>query len=88
MAATANPEVAPLVSVLARQEAIYQQLLEVASDERQAIVAGNLTDLKAALQRKQDILETDQLAGALRAQARLRGGDDDAGLDHRLQRTE
>ncbi len=57
MAATANPEVAPLVSVLARQEAIYQQLLEVASDERQAIVAGNLTDLKAALQRKQDILE-------------------------------
>ena len=57
MAATANPEVAPLVSVLARQEAIYQQLLEVASDERQAIVAGNLADLKAALQRKQDILE-------------------------------
>ncbi|GEM_PF-4855018 len=58
MAATAaSSEVARLVSVLTKEQAIYQQLLDVAAEERQAIVAGNLPDLKAALQRKQDILE-------------------------------
>ncbi len=55
--ATASPEVAPLISVLTREQAIYQKLLEVAAEERQAIVAGDLPELKAVLLRKQDILE-------------------------------
>jgi flagellar biosynthesis/type III secretory pathway chaperone len=54
--ATASPEVAPLVSILTKEQAIYQKLLEVAAEEREAIVAGHLPGLKAALQRKQDIL--------------------------------
>ena len=57
MAATTSPDVAPLVTVLSKEQAIYQQLLAVAADERQAIVDGKLPELKAALQRKQDILE-------------------------------
>jgi flagellar biosynthesis/type III secretory pathway chaperone len=57
VAATASPEVAPLVTVLAKEQAIYQKLLDVAAEERSAIVDGKLIDLKAALQRKQDILE-------------------------------
>lgn len=61
MAATSSPDVAPLVTVLSKEQAIYQQLLDVAATERQAIVDGKLPELKAALQRKQDILE--RLAG-------------------------
>jgi flagellar biosynthesis/type III secretory pathway chaperone len=57
VAATSSPDVAPLVTVLSKEQAIYQSLLEVAAEERQAIVDGKLPDLKAALQRKQDILE-------------------------------
>ena len=57
MAATTSPDVAPLVTVLSKEQAIYQQLLAVAAEERQAIVDGKLPELKAALQRKQDILE-------------------------------
>jgi flagellar biosynthesis/type III secretory pathway chaperone len=57
-ATTPSPRVAPLVKILTREQAIYQKLLEVASEERRAIVAGDLPDLKAALQRKQDILAT------------------------------
>ena len=57
MAATVSPEVAPLVTVLSKEQAVYQQLLDVATIERRAIVDGKLADLKAALERKQDILE-------------------------------
>jgi flagellar biosynthesis/type III secretory pathway chaperone len=57
VAATTSPDVAPLVTVLSKEQAIYQQLLAVAADERQAIVDGKLPELKVALQRKQDILE-------------------------------
>ena len=55
-AATASPEVAPLVSVLSRERLIYQELLDVAAEERQAIIMGKLPALRAALQRKQDLL--------------------------------
>jgi flagellar biosynthesis/type III secretory pathway chaperone len=57
VAATTSPDVAPLVTVLAKEQAIYQQLLDVAAEERRAIVDGKLPELKVALQRKQDILE-------------------------------
>jgi len=57
MAAPAsNPELAPLVTILSREQAIYQELLEVAAEEREAIVERQLSRLKAVLQRKQDIL--------------------------------
>ncbi|HVA26174.1 MAG TPA: flagellar protein FlgN [Chloroflexota bacterium] len=57
MAAATSPEVAPLVTVLSKEQVIYQKLLEVAAEERRAIVDGKLFELKAALQRKQDVLE-------------------------------
>lgn len=55
--ATSSPELAPLVTILSHQKAVYQKLLQLAADERQAIVDGNLPKLKAALQGKQDVLE-------------------------------
>ena len=58
MAAPAtSPELAPLVTILSREKAVYQKLLEVTAEERQAIIDGKLPNLKAALQRKQDTLE-------------------------------
>ncbi|HLG74329.1 MAG TPA: flagellar protein FlgN [Chloroflexota bacterium] len=58
MAAPAtSPELAPLVTILSREKAVYQQLLQVTAEERQAIVDGKLPGIKAALQRKQEILE-------------------------------
>lgn len=56
MAAASNPDLAPLVSILSREQSIYGQLLALATDEREAIVARNLPDLKAVLQRKQVML--------------------------------
>ena len=55
-AATVSPEVAPLVRILTREQAIYQKLLEMATEERQAIIDGKLPRLKAALQSKQELL--------------------------------
>lgn len=52
-----SPELAPLVTILSREKAVYQKLLQVTAEERQAIVDGKLPNLKAALQRKQDTLE-------------------------------
>lgn len=49
-------DLAPLVTILSREQAVYQQLLAVADEERSAIVDRRLPELKTVLQRKQDIL--------------------------------
>jgi flagellar biosynthesis/type III secretory pathway chaperone len=55
-AAASSPDLQPLVTILSREQAIYQQLLEVAAEERQAIVDRKLVKLKQVLQRQQDVL--------------------------------
>ncbi|MBV9119510.1 MAG: flagellar protein FlgN [Chloroflexi bacterium] len=51
-----SSDLAPLVSILSREQSVYQALLDVAEEERSAIVGRKLPELKVALQRKQDIL--------------------------------
>ncbi|HEU0166479.1 MAG TPA: flagellar protein FlgN [Chloroflexota bacterium] len=55
-AATSSSDVSPLVTILSREQSIYNQLLDVAEEERGAIVDRNLTELKSVLQRKQELL--------------------------------
>jgi len=55
-AKTPSPELAPLIRILAREEALYSDLLEITSLERAAVVAARLPDLKVAVERKQQVL--------------------------------
>ena len=55
-AATSSSDVAPLVSILSREQSIYNQLLDIAEEERASIVERDLPELKLVLQRKQDLL--------------------------------
>ena len=54
--AASSSDLAPLVSILTRERSVYQALLEVATEERSAIVERRLPELKSVLQRKQDVL--------------------------------
>jgi len=53
VAPASSAEIATLARILTQEQRIYQQLLEIAGEERSAIVEAKLPDLKEVLQRKQ-----------------------------------
>ena len=62
----------PLVEILAAEQAVYEDLLKVAAEERAAIVDARLAVLKTAVERKQGVLERLKPTTSVRPRSRKR----------------